>query len=123
MSDDLKDRTSRHGADTALEGMVIVGFLVLVGMLMFKVIPPDNKEQFGAAQGALIVLVTLIGKSLWERRGNEAVTAQTTAANAEIARDAVAKLPPVGTADTIAPPVADQSPATGGGEELPEYAR
>lgn len=119
----IKERFARHGSDTFLEGAIIVGFIAVLFVLLFKEVPDKNKEQFAQFGGAMIVLVTLIGKSLWERRGSEGAAAETSAVRAEITRDAVAKLPPVGTADQIAPPVAETLPATGGAEELPEYAR
>jgi hypothetical protein len=117
----LKDRFTRHGADTALEFVLLVGFIAIVAGLMFKVVPTENKEQFAQGQGALIVIVTLIAKSLWERRGNEGAAAEASAIRAETTRDAVAKLPPPGTAEQVDRGVAEEAAQVD--DDLPEYAR
>lgn len=64
----MKPAGKGHG-DYALEAILLVGFLLGFFLLFFVNVPEPNKEQFAQAQGALIVIVTLIAKSLWERRG------------------------------------------------------
>lgn len=60
-------------SDKALEAIVLGGLLAaLVAMFFFK-IPEPNKEQFGNAMGALIVIATLIANSLWKRNEPEAI--------------------------------------------------
>lgn len=61
-----------RASDTTLEFIVIVGFLVIVGGLAFKTLPTENRDLFSQGLGALIVIVTLVAKSLWERRGQAA---------------------------------------------------
>lgn len=67
----------RRGTDTALESLVIGGFIALTFFLGIHEIPDKNAQLFGQALGALTVIATLVGKSLWERRGQTAVVTES----------------------------------------------
>lgn len=67
----------RLWSDTALEGLVLGGFIAVNIALFWRVVPEANAQHFSQALGAYIVIVTLVAKSLWERRGQAAeVTSQ-----------------------------------------------
>lgn len=99
-------------ADNALEGVVLVGFIGLNVLLFFVSVPKENAQHFAQVTGALIVIATLVAKSLWERRGIEGANAaaqnEASVLRAQATRDLAAKVPPPGTAAAVDEAVTDQ---------------
>lgn len=78
----MDDQRPGHIGDASLEAIVIFGFIVIVGGLGFFVVPKENEAHFSQALGAYIVIVTLVAKSLWERRGQTAEVTSKALGNA-----------------------------------------
>lgn len=94
--------------DRALEALVIACFFGIIVLLALRQVPSQNREMIAGGLGAASTLVMLVAKSLWERNG-------ATAAIAENTREAIAKIPPAGSAvdqpaDTSAGIPADPEP-------------
>lgn len=70
-------KLTRRWSDTALEAMVIGGFILVTLVLCWKEVPDKNAQHFGQALGALTVIATLVAKALWDRRGQTAVVTES----------------------------------------------
>lgn len=54
-----------------LGGMIVMGVFILIGVLMFKSVPPDNKDLLNITIGALIgSFVTVVGYFYGSSKGS-----------------------------------------------------
>lgn len=75
--------------DKGLEFLVMGGFLAVMAALIRWNVPEANNQLFGQALGALTVIVTLVGKSIWERNSSEAKLTEKRVENNGAAFEAI----------------------------------